>query len=39
MAEISRIASASPTHRTGAGILELNESLYMLILALEPDSR
>jgi hypothetical protein len=38
MAEISRIAaSADPADQTG--ILELNESLYMLVLALKPDGR
>ncbi|NIK55057.1 hypothetical protein [Kribbella shirazensis] len=37
MAEISRIAqTADPSERTA--ILALNESLYMLILALRPDA-
>jgi hypothetical protein len=38
MAEISRIADAAPRAEQAA-ILDLNESLYMLILALEPDRR
>ncbi len=38
MAEINRIAESVPRTEQ-APILELNESLYMLILALEPDSR
>lgn len=38
MAEISRIAaSADPSER--AGIVELNESLYLLVLPLRPDTR
>lgn len=36
MAEIARIADNAPRTEQ-ASILELNESLYMLILALEPD--
>jgi hypothetical protein len=38
MAAIGRIAEAAPPTEQ-ASILDLNESLYMLILALEPDRR